>query len=121
MKHFHMLMAVLTIAIFLYQCWQVFASKPAQLPNKGLKIGSHVLYTLLIITGALTLMPLIKLVGVPHWVIAKVVLFVVAISATIKAIRPTTAGNQAKIGMLIAGIAYAGILILAFVKPMNLF
>lgn len=121
MKHAHILMAVLTLAIFVYQFVKVLTNKPAQLPSKGAKIGSHILYTLLIITGVLTLMPLIKLIGVPHWVIAKVILLVVAISSTIKATRATTPAPQAKAGMLIALIAYIGIVTLAVVKPMNLF
>lgn len=121
MKHLHMLLAILTIAIFLYQFMQVMTGKDGRLPNKGLKIAAHVLYTLLIVAGIVTLMPAIPHIGVPHWVIAKVVLFVVAISSTIKATRANTLPNQAKMGMIIALIAYIGIVILAFLKPMNLF
>lgn len=121
MKHLHILMAVITIAIFLYQFMQVMLGKSGQVPNKGLKIATHIVYALLVIAGVITLMPLIPLVGMPHWVLAKVILFVVAISSTIKATRATTLPTQAKMGMIVALIDYIGIVILAFVKPMNLF
>jgi len=88
---------------------------------KSAKIGAHVMYALVILTGAVTAMPLFGAGIVPHWLIAKMVLLIVAISATVKATRQTTTPNQAKIGMLIAFIAYIGILTLAFVKPLNLF
>lgn len=122
MKHLHILMAVLTIAIFVYQAIQVFGNKSASLP-KSLKIGSHVIYTILVIAGIMLVMPLAKSVGTPFWVIAKIVLFIVAISATIKAIRAgqDTANadkqKQAKAGMVIAGIAYCAIVFLAISKP----
>lgn len=121
MKHVHILFAVLTIALFLYQFSRVVSGKHGQVASKGLKIGTHVVYTLLVLTGAMTLLPVLKLVGLPHWVIAKVVLLVVAVSATIKATRATTPNNQAKAGMLIALVAYIGIVVLAISKPMNLF
>ncbi|MFW2178230.1 MULTISPECIES: SirB2 family protein [unclassified Moraxella] len=121
MKHLHMLMAVLTIAIFVYQFIQIMRGKNAQLPNKGLKIASHVIYTLLLIAGVMTLMPLLKVIGFPHFILAKIILFVVAISTTIKATRLTTPAPQAKAGMLLAMIAYIGIVGLAVMKPMNLF
>lgn len=122
MKHLHILMAVLTLAIFIYQAIQVFGNKSASLP-KALKIGSHIIYTVLVIAGILLVMPLAKSVGTPFWVIAKIVLFIVAISATIKALRASQdTGNadrllQAKAGMVIAGIAYLAIVILAISKP----
>ncbi len=121
MKHGHMMMAMLLIALFLYQAIMVFTAKHPPFFPKPVKIASHIMYALVILTGILTAMPLIQANALPHWLIAKLILLVVAISATIKAIRPTTALNQAKIGMLIALVAYVGIIILAFVKPMNLF
>lgn len=125
MKHGHMMMAMLLIALFLFQAFHVFTAKHTAIssnsPSKPLKIGTHILYALVILTGMMTAMPLVQTHTVPHWLYAKLVLLVVAISSTIKAMRPTTAPNQAKIGMLIALIAYIGILILAFVKPINLF
>lgn len=120
MKHLHMLMAVLTIGVFLSQAIPVWAGRARPL-SKGLKIATHVLYTLLIVTGIITVMPLLQAVGLPHWVIGKVILLVVAVSATIKALRPTTPAVQAKVGMFVALIAYVGIIILAYTKPMNLF
>lgn len=126
MKHGHIMMAMLLVALFLFQATAVFIAKrstsePPVTQPKPLKIVSHVLYALVIVTGLMTAMPLIQAHAVPHWLYAKLVLLAVAISATVKALRPTTAPNQAKIGMLIALIAYLGILLLAFIKPMNLF
>lgn len=121
MKHGHMMMAMLLITLFLFQAVIVFTAKNKQGTPKVLKIGSHVLYALVILTGAMTALPLIQAHAVPHWLYAKIILLVVAISATIKASRLTTPPNQAKVGMFLAMIAYMGILILAFVKPNNLF
>lgn len=122
MKHLHILMAVITLVIFMYQAVQVFSNRPALL-SKPLKITSHIIYTLLVIAGIVLVMPLAKSVGVPVWVVAKIVLFIVAISATIKATRAgQNSANpnhlkQAKAGILIAGIAYIAIVILAISKP----
>lgn len=121
MKHGHMMMAMLLIALFLFQAVMVFSAKNKPVIPKPLKIGSHIMYALVILTGLLTAMPLIKAHAIPHWLIAKLILLIVAISSIIKAMRVTTPLNLAKIGMLIALIAYIGIVILAFVKPVNLF
>ena len=121
MKHAHILMALILIALSLWQAVLVFTAPKAQGLPRSAKIGAHVMYALVILTGAVTAMPLFGAGIVPHWLIAKMVLLVVAISATVKATRQTATPNQAKIGMLIAFIAYMGILTLAFVKPLNLF
>lgn len=121
MKHGHMMMAMLLIALFLFQAVMVFTAKTKTPPPKPLKIGSHIMYALVILTGGMTATPLFQAHAVPHWLYAKLVLLVVAMSATIKALRPTTPLNQAKAGMIVAMIAYLGILFLAFAKPMNLF
>lgn len=116
MKHLHILMAVLTLAIFIYQAFKVFTGSNGRLP-KPMMIASHIIYTLLIIAGGMMTFQLAKVVGVPIWVIAKIVLFVVAISATIKATRPTTTAIQARAGIVIALIAYIAIVALAVFKP----
>lgn len=121
MKHVHMLMAMITIALFLWQAILIFTDDKAQGLPKAAKIGGHITFALVILTGLITAMPLFTAGVFPHWLIAKIILLAVAISATIKATRAGTLPNQAKIGMLIAFIAYMGILTLAFVKPMNLF
>lgn len=121
MKHAHMMMAMLLIALFLFQALSIFTAKHAQSLPKPLKIGSHVMYALVILTGLMTMLPLLQAHAVPHWLYAKLILLVVAISATLKALRATTSLTQAKVGMFVAFIAYLGILTLAFVKPMNLF
>ena len=56
-----------------------------------------------------------------QWVIAKMVLFVAAISASIKAFKPRSTPIQSKVGISIAAVAYLGIVVLAYMKPENLF
>jgi hypothetical protein len=53
----------------------------------------------------------------PHWLIAKMVLFVVAVSASTKAFKVTATREQFKRGVLVAAVAYAGIIGLIVVKP----
>lgn len=128
MKHVHMLFAFLTIALFLYQFGLVYGGRVAALNQRGLKIGSHVLYTLLLISGVVTVMPVPQAIGVPHWVWAKIALWVVAIVATVVALRQARVAPDAtttavvpalaKGLMLVALLAYLGIVGLAFSKPM---
>ncbi|WP_243443489.1 hypothetical protein [Psychrobacter sp. JCM 18903] len=54
-------------------------------------------------------------------VFAKVILLVAAISASIKTFNNNATSSQRKTGILIAGAAYVGIVVLAFAKPGNLF
>lgn len=126
MKHMHMLMAFLTIALFLYQLGLVYGGRVAALNQRSLKIASHVLYTLLLLSGVLTLMPLAKIIGIPFWLWAKIALWVIAIVATVFGLRQaqvaastaTTVPVSAKAMMVVGLIAYMGIVALAFIKPM---
>lgn len=117
MKHLHMLMAVVAIILYVYQAAQVAGNKPMTL-SKTFKGISHVFYVLLVGSGLYLFWQIYQVAGMQHWALAKIVLLVVAVSANIKAIRPSTTNAQAKAGMLLAGVAYVGIVILAFVKPM---
>lgn len=56
-----------------------------------------------------------------QWVFAKIILLVAALSASIKAFNNNATLSQRKTGILIAGVAYIGIVVLAFSKPGNLF
>lgn len=115
MKHLHMLLAFLIIALFLYQSFLVL-TKGQRLP-KAAKIATHVFYALIILTGAVMTMQLLS-VNVPiDWVWAKVILLIAAISASAKAFKPSASIQQSKMGIFVATIAYAGILTLAFIKP----
>jgi len=60
---------------------------------------------------------LLQLPLYPHWILAKIVLFLVAISASVKAFRDTATVSQFKMGVLVASVAYAAILWLAIAKP----
>lgn len=117
MKHLHMLMALITIILYLYQASFVMrGQKPAL--SKSFKGVSHAIYLLLIISGFVLFWQIYQVAGVQAWIVAKIVLLVVAVSANIKALRPSTHLAQTKAGFLISGIAYAGIVFLALSKPM---
>ena len=112
-----MLMALLTILLYLYQAsFMVREQKPAL--SKVFKGVSHAIYLLLIISGFVLFWKIYQVAGMQAWILAKIVLLVVAVSANIKALRPSTNLPQAKAGFLISGIAYAGIVFLALAKPM---
>ena len=115
MKHLHMLIAVITVVLFLWQSY-LLMSKGTRFDKKG-KIATHVVYTLLIISGVLNVMPLLSANASLQWVVAKIILLLAAISASIKAFRATATPAQSKSGIFIAFIAYVAIFILAFVKP----
>ena len=119
MKHLHMLMAVLVIALFLYQSYLVLSANKSA--PRAIKISNHIIYALVLLSGAWMLFQLRSVNAPIQWVIAKMVLFVAAISASIKAFNNSATPIQRKTGILIAGAAYVGILILAFTKPGNLF
>lgn len=122
MKMMHMIMVVAMLCLFLYQfVFVVFVQQKDALRSKIQMAIGHSIYLLVVVFGVLTFLPLYQVIGVPHWIIAKFVLLFVAISATIKALRPQTTIAQAKVGMFLAMIAYAGIIGLAVVKPQNLF
>lgn len=111
MKHFHLLMVVLTLGAFIYSSVAIIRQKPL---GKVYQIASHVIYTLVVVTGAFLLWQLSQVAGVQHWAYAKIVLLIVAISAMIKARKnPATA----KAGILLSWIALIAILGLAITKP----
>lgn len=116
MKHLHMLMAVIAIVLFLYQAKEIVGGQKPAL-STAFKGVSHLFYLLLVGSGLYLFWQIYQVAGMQHWAVAKIILLVVAVSANIKAIRPKTALPQAKAGMLVAGVAYLGIVILAFVKP----
>ena len=119
MKHLHMLMAVLAIVLFLYQSALVLGANRQAL--RAIKIANHIVYALVIVSGAVMLMQLMSANAPIQWVFAKIVLLIAAISASVKAFNPHATTGQRKTGILIAAVAYIGIVILAFTKPENLF
>lgn len=119
MKHLHMLMAVLVIVLFLYQSYLTLsANRRAPRP---VKIATHIVYALLILSGGWMLMQLMSVNAPVQWVFAKIILLVAAISSSIKAFNPQATSTQSKAGIFIAAVAYVGIVTLAIVKPENLF
>ena len=119
MKHLHMLLVFILIGLFIYQSVLVLsANRRAPRP---VKIANHILYALVIVTGAWMLMQLMSVNAPVQWVFAKIILLVAAISASVKAFNVNATPTQSKVGILIAGVAYIGIVILAYAKPANLF
>lgn len=119
MKHLHTLLAVVIIGLFVYQSYLVLAGNK-QAPRL-IKISTHILYALIILSGMSMLMILMSAQVPVQWVLAKVILLIAAISASMKAFKPNADATQSKAGMFIAAVAYIGIVILAFAKPANLF
>lgn len=111
MKHAHLLMVVLTLGLFGYSTVMILTQKPL---TKTYQIISHIVYLLVAITGLYLLFILSQVAGVQHWVYAKIILLVVAISALIKARRRP---NHKITGIAISWISLAGILGLAVLKP----
>ena len=56
MKHLHMLMAALTVVLFLYQSYLVLSAD--RRAPRVVKIATHIIYALLILSGAMMLMQL---------------------------------------------------------------
>ncbi|WP_201592240.1 SirB2 family protein [Psychrobacter fozii] len=119
MKHLHMLMALLIIVVFIYQSYLVLSSN--RRAPRAVKIASHILYALIIVSGAVMLMQLMSVNAPVQWAFAKIILLFTAISASVKAFKNHATPAQRKAGIVIAGIAYLGIVVLAFTKPGNLF
>ncbi|AMN50400.1 SirB2 family protein [Psychrobacter sp. P2G3] len=119
MKHLHMLMALLVVVLFLYQSYLVLSAN--RRAPRVVKIANHIVYALVILSGAMMLMQLMSANAPVQWVFAKIILLVAAISASIKAFNNHATPTQRKTGILIAAVAYIGIVILAFAKPANLF
>lgn len=119
-KVLHMSFGVLAILMFATRAvlGMLAPSPNGQLASAGLtkffKIAPHIVYTVVVLAGVwmLLLLPIY-----PHWIFAKIVLFLVAISSSVKAFRDTASVNEFKMGVLVASVAYVAILWLAIAKP----
>lgn len=119
MKHLHTLLALLLIVLFIYQSYLVLSAN--RRAPRAIKIANHILYALIILSGAWMLMQLISVNAPVQWVFAKIILLIAAISASIKAFNPNATPSQSKVGIFIAAVAYIGIVALAYIKPDNFF
>lgn len=119
-KVLHMSFGVLAILMFVTRAilGAMAPSPSGQLASAGLskffKIAPHVVYSVVLLSG---IAMLLQLPIYPHWIFAKIILFLVAISASVKAFRDTATVSQFKTGVFVASIAYAAILWLAIAKP----
>lgn len=117
-KIIHMVAGLLTLLMFIGRGVLVWRSgSVAQNPRleRFFKIVPHIVYTVLLVAG---LWMLFQLPGVyPYWLITKIVLFGVAVSASIKAFRVTASRQQQRGGIVLAALAYAGLLFMIIAKP----
>jgi uncharacterized membrane protein SirB2 len=119
-KVLHMSFGVLAILMFATRAilGMLAPSPNGQLASAGLnkffKIAPHIVYTLVLLAGVGLML---QLPIYPHWIFAKIILFLVAISASVKAFRETATVSQFKTGVFVASIAYVAILWLAIAKP----
>lgn len=90
------------------------AQTPKYLAPRGLIIGGHVVYA---VTLALGLVLLTQLPVIPVWILAKLVLFVVLISAITKVAKTVQTKKQRLTGLLVADLAWISILYLVLVQP----
>lgn len=82
---------------------------------KGLKIALHICWTVLTVAGVYLL---VNLPGIyPHYLIAKMIVFVFAIIFSILSFRGKGSKHAQNIGLIGAAICYALILFLVIVKP----
>ncbi|UNU73068.1 SirB2 family protein [Moraxella nasovis] len=117
MKHLHLLMVVITLGLFLYHAIVVLMGKKVAV-SRYLTIMTHISLLLLVVSGLYMLAVWYQFTAM--WAIAKLILLIVAVSASMKAMRATATKAQAKFGMFIALIAYGAILVLAVKKPILL-
>lgn len=119
MKHFHMMMALITVLFFCYSAFCIFNQKAV---SRAFFIASHVVYALVAATGLMLLYMMSQVVAPPHWVFAKIILMIMAVSAMVKARRSLSMHpdkpERAKAGVFVAAIALTGVLYLAIAKPM---
>ena len=113
MKHFHLLMVVLTIGLFCYSAWAILQNKTL---GKAFFMASHLIYLLVVMTGLYLLWQLAQVAGAQPWAYAKIVLLIVAISAMMKA-RKATVIVQQRVGLVISALALLATLGLAVLKP----
>lgn len=101
--HTHLLMATLTIAIFLAQGVLALAA-PGVLRAKPLRIATHVIYTLLLLTAIALLVaygwnPLDF-----GWILTKIALLIAFIVLGVLAFRPNL-GKPVRVASWVAGVA----------------
>lgn len=101
--HTHMLMALLTIAVFVLQGVLTLAA-PAYARHKALRIGSHVIYTLLLLLGIALLFAYGWNPFNHAWLLLKIALLIVFIGLGIVASKP-------RFSAPVRGTAWAGALV----------
>lgn len=111
MKHLHLLSIALTIGLFVYSSVSILRQKAV---SRSFMMISHLVYALAVLSGLYLFAIISRVAGLQHWAIAKAVLLIVAISASIKARKhPKTA----RAGVFLMWVCVVGILFLAITKP----
>ncbi len=119
LKIIHMTFGSLALIAFLIRAVMLFwapQNQPGKVSRIVLVAMQHLSFTVLIVTGIVLLYQ--NQFVVQPWFYGKIILFVVILSATIKAFgkRDITLA-QRKAGVIVAGIAFAGLFTLVIWKP----
>lgn len=119
LKIIHMTFGSLALIAFLIRAVMLFwvpQNQPGKVTRIVLVAMQHLSFTVLIITGIVLLYQ--NQFVVQPWFYGKIILFVVILSATIKAFgKRDMSLSQRKAGVFVAGIAFAGLLTLVIWKP----
>jgi uncharacterized membrane protein SirB2 len=126
-KIIHMTAGMLVIVLFYAQAIMLLRRRGAvqtlrtsEVPRitglpRFLKIAMHICWTIVILAGVYLLL---KLPGIyPYWLLAKILLFVLAIIFSIFSFRGQGSKQAQNIGLLGAAICYALIILLVVIKP----
>jgi len=126
-KIIHMAAGLLVIILFYAQAMMLLQQRrsSAAFPTdgiqpitglaKGLKIALHLCWTVVIVAGVYLLVNLPDIY--PHYLIAKIIVSVLAIFFSILSFRGKGSKHAQNIGLIGAAICYALILFLVVVKP----
>ena len=85
-----------------------------------LRILTHILYAGVVGLGIWLIYSYMQVgLRVPAWMHLKIVLFVIAVVFSAFAFRPGATRNRQNLGMLLAGLAYIGVMYCVFAKPFS--
>lgn len=126
-KIIHMTAGMLVVVLFYAQAMmllrrrsQVQTLRTSEVPRiiglpRFLKIAMHICWTIVILAGIYLLL---KLPGIyPYWLLAKILLFILAVIFSIFSFRGQGSKRAQNIGLLGAAICYALIILLVVIKP----
>ena len=126
-KIIHMIAGMLVVILFYAQLGMLFSRRRAvqtlrtsEVPPiiglpRVLKISMHICWSIVIVAGIYLL---VQLPGVyPYWLLAKILVFILAIVFSIMSFRGKGSKRAQNIGLFGAAICYALIILLVAIKP----